>query len=150
MFKVLLYLRASQLTRALASVATTHVHNPAVCSFQNTLDFQMPPSYWKQTEQEQGRVVLPPTGIGQCLETFIGCHNWKGVVLLASRGQRSGLLNIPQCTGWPPQQRLIWPKAPKLRNLEVKVQAANHLRNKKSSTSHLTPKSASNGLETAM
>lgn len=53
-FKVLLYLRASQLTWALArpSAATTHVHNPAVCSFQNTLDFQMPPSYWKQIEQE--------------------------------------------------------------------------------------------------
>ena len=41
-------------------------------------------------------------------------------MVLASKGQRPGmLLDVPQCTGQRPQQRIIWPKmaiVPKLRN----------------------------------
>lgn len=50
-------------------------------------------------------------------EIIFGCHN--KVLLTSSRGRPEMLLNIPQCPGMPPQQRIVWLKMPivlRLRN----------------------------------
>ena len=58
-------------------------------------------------------VALPPGDSRQCLETFLavttGCV-CVGVPL-SSGGEGPGmLLNMLQCTGQPPPQRIVWPQ----------------------------------------
>lgn len=63
---------------------------------------------------------MPPGDIWQNLEMFVVVRIEEGrVVLLASLGLRPGmLLNIPQCTERPSEQRINWQKmsiVPRLR-----------------------------------
>lgn len=60
----------------------------------------------------QGRLCAPREHFTVSGDMFC-CRSLWGVVvraLLASSGWRTGmLLSIPQCPGWPPQQRIVQP-----------------------------------------
>lgn len=77
-------------------------------------------SYWGQFCLS----LLFPGGRASNVWRHFCCQNWRYVLLLASGGQRSGmLLIIRQCIGQPPQQHITWPQ----RSIVLRLRSPEHL-----------------------